>query len=53
VDEGKVSVLAPLGMALLGARAGDTVLVHAPAGIRRLKIERVLYQPESAGDLHL
>jgi regulator of nucleoside diphosphate kinase len=53
MDEGKVSVLAPLGMALLGARAGATVSVHAPAGVRRLKIERIFYQPESAGDLHL
>jgi regulator of nucleoside diphosphate kinase len=53
MDEGKVSVLAPLGIALLGARAGATVSVHAPAGVRRLKIERIFYQPESAGDLHL
>lgn len=52
-DEGKVSVLAPLGTALIGAREGSTVEFDAPGGRRRLRIEKVLYQPEGAGDLHL
>ena len=50
---GKLSVLAPLGIALLGARVGQVVEFTAPAGPRRLKVERVLYQPEGAGDFHL
>ena len=53
IDEGKVSVLAPLGMALLGARVGEVVEVKAPGGVRRFEVEEVLYQPEAAGDLHL
>jgi len=53
IDENKLSVLAPLGMALLGSRVGQIVKFDAPAGPRRLKIERILYQPESAGDFHL
>lgn len=53
IDAGKLSVLAPLGTALLGARLGQVVIVEAPAGRRRLKIEKILYQPEAAGDLHL
>ena len=53
IDENKLSVLAPLGMALLGTRVGQIVKFDAPAGQRRLKIERILYQPESAGDFHL
>jgi regulator of nucleoside diphosphate kinase len=53
INQGKLSVLAPLGTALLGMRVGQTVEVRVPAGIRRLKVERILYQPESAGDLHL
>ena len=44
-----VSVLAPLGMALLGYRTGDVIEWPVPRGIRRLKILEVLYQPESAG----
>ena len=53
IDNGKLSILAPLGTALLGTRVGDVVEFDAPAGTRRLKVERVLYQPEAAGDFHL
>ena len=53
IDEGKLSVLAPLGMALLGTKVGQVVRFEAPAGMRRLKIEKILFQPEAAGDLHL
>jgi regulator of nucleoside diphosphate kinase len=52
-DEGKVSVLAPMGTALIGAREGSVVSFDAPGGRRRLKIVKVLYQPEAAGDFHL
>ena len=53
IELGKLSVLAPLGTALLGTRVGDVVEFDAPAGSRRLKVEKVLYQPEAAGDFHL
>jgi regulator of nucleoside diphosphate kinase len=53
INAGKLSVLAPLGTALLGTRTGDVVEFDAPAGTRRLKVERVLYQPEAARDFHL
>ena len=39
---GRISVLAPLGTALLGYRAGDEVEWQMPGGLRRLRIERVL-----------
>jgi regulator of nucleoside diphosphate kinase len=52
-ERGRLSVLAPIGMALLGYRAGETVEWMVPSGVRRLKIEQVLYQPEAAGDYHL
>lgn len=53
IDAGKLSVLAPLGAALLGARVGQVVRFDTPGGPRRLRIERILYQPEAAGDFHL
>lgn len=53
VEQGKVSIVAPIGTALLGYRVGDTVEWTVPAGLRRLKISEVLYQPEAAGDFHL
>jgi regulator of nucleoside diphosphate kinase len=50
---GKISVLAPVGTAILGYRVGDMVEWPVPAGKRKLKIEEILYQPEAAGDYHL
>jgi regulator of nucleoside diphosphate kinase len=52
-DEGKISILAPLATALLGFRRGDTVEFQAPSRLRRLKVEEILYQPESSGDYDL
>lgn len=46
VFAGSISVLAPLGIALLGRRQGDTIEVRVPGRIRRLRIERVLYPPD-------
>ena len=49
VSSGHVSVLAPLGTALLGYRERDEVEWQMPGGIRRLWIERVIQpQPLSA-----
>ena len=53
LELGKLSVLAPLGTALLGSRTGEVIEFDTPGGVRRLKVERVLYQPEAAGDYHL
>lgn len=52
-DEGKISVLAPVGTGMLGYRRGDVIEWKVPSGVRRLKVEDVLYQPESAGHLNL
>ncbi|MBD0371823.1 MAG: nucleoside diphosphate kinase regulator [Pyrinomonadaceae bacterium] len=52
-DEGKISVLAPIGTAMLGYRAGSIIEWQVPSGLRRLKVEEILYQPEAAGDYNL
>ncbi len=44
-----LSVLAPIGMALLGYRTGDVIEWMVPKGLRRLKVLEVIYQPEAAG----
>lgn len=46
---GLISVLAPLGMAVLGRRVGESVAWYTPGGVRRLRVSRVLYQPEREG----
>ena len=52
-DEGKISVLAPIGTAMLGYRAGSIIEWQVPSGLRRLKVGEILYQPEAAGDYNL
>ncbi len=53
ISKNKISILAPLGMALLGYRKGDIIEWAVPSGIRKLKVEEIVYQPEAAGDYHL
>lgn len=48
-----VSILAPLGTAILGCRTGDEIRLASPTGYRTLRIQEVVYQPEAAGHLHL
>lgn len=50
---GRLCVLSPMGMALLGARVGDTVHWDGAAGPGSAQVMRLLYQPEAAGEHHL
>jgi len=52
-DQNKISILAPIGTALIGYQAGNVIEWKVPAGLRKLKVLEVLYQPEAAGDYHL
>ncbi len=47
-DQHRISVLAPLGTAVLGYRAGDAIEWVVPGRTRRVRIDSVLYQPEAA-----
>lgn len=52
--EGKISVLASLGSALIGLRVGQEINWMFPDGkTKTLKIIDVLYQPEANRDWHL
>jgi regulator of nucleoside diphosphate kinase len=50
---GRVSILAPVGLALLGARQGAQVECPTPNGTRRVVVERISFQPEANGKYHL
>ncbi|NWA27257.1 nucleoside diphosphate kinase regulator [Pseudomonas gingeri] len=53
-DEGRISILAPVGSALLGLQVGQHIDWPAPGGkILKLNLLEVEYQPEAAGDFHL
>lgn len=49
----RLSVAGPCGAAVLGRRVGDVVTWQLGAKRRQYRVERVLYQPEAAGDFHL
>jgi regulator of nucleoside diphosphate kinase len=50
-DTGFISVLSPMGAALIGRRVGERVRSALPAGQEReLVIETLLFQPEASGD---
>ena len=51
VGDDRLSVLAPIGTAILGRRMGDVVECSVPAGVRKLEIEEV--QEISRAPMHL
>jgi regulator of nucleoside diphosphate kinase len=54
IDQSLISILAPVGQAVLGLKVGDVIEWPLPkARLARLRIVEVLYQPEAAGDFHL
>jgi len=52
-SQNRISVMAPIGTAILGYKEGNTIEWHVPNGVERIKILKILYQPESSGDSDL
>jgi regulator of nucleoside diphosphate kinase len=46
----QISVLAPIGSALLGLRVGQSIEWRVPSGTKRVRVVEVRYQPEASGD---
>jgi regulator of nucleoside diphosphate kinase len=52
LSERRISVLSPVGRALLGRRVGDVAPLDVPGGAeRRIRIVELHYQPEASGEL--
>ena len=49
-SQGKISILAPIGTAMLGYKTGDTFEWDTPGGKRIIRVKEILYQPEASGD---
>nr|HPG72407.1 GreA/GreB family elongation factor [Syntrophales bacterium] len=49
IEENRISVLSAIGTALIGYRVGDVIEWKVPSGLKRLKVEGILYQPEASG----
>ena len=52
-EKKKVSLLAPIGVALLGRHTGEEISYEAPGGSERILIKKILYQPEAAKEYSL
>ena len=53
-EQSRISVLSPVGRALLGARVGDVIRVLVPAhGEREFVVVELTYQPEANGRFDL
>lgn len=50
---GKLSVCSGVGTAILGVKEGDAFDWRMPDRTRHIRIGKVLYQPEAAGNFHL
>lgn len=49
----RVSVLAPIGSAMLGLSVGDSIDWPVPrGGSMTVRVMEILYQPEASGELH-
>ncbi|HOW54174.1 MAG TPA: nucleoside diphosphate kinase regulator [Syntrophorhabdaceae bacterium] len=51
--EKTISILAPVGTALIGYREGDAIEWRVPAGTKKFKIIEIIYQPERLGNYDL
>jgi regulator of nucleoside diphosphate kinase len=52
-SRGRVSVLAPIGAALLGLRVGQAIEWPVPSGTKRIRVVEIRYQPEACGHFEL
>ncbi len=53
VKEKKISIFSPIATALIGYQVGDEVEWIVPAGLTKIRIDEIIYQPEASGDYNL
>jgi regulator of nucleoside diphosphate kinase len=53
IEDNKLSVLSPIGTAILGHSEGESIKCQVPSGETDVHIKKVIYQPEAAGDYNL
>lgn len=53
IKENKISIFSPIATALIGYRVKDEIEWIVPAGLTKIRIDEIIYQPEAAGDYDL
>jgi len=49
VKKNNVSILSPIGAALIGHEVGDIVACEFPSGFFQIMVDKIIYQPEASG----
>lgn len=53
LKENKISIFSPIATALIGYKINDEIEWIVPAGLARIRIDEIIYQPEAAGEYSL
>lgn len=46
-SKGDASIFSPLGRALIGCKEGNIIYFNAPSGRRKIKLNKIIYHPET------
>ena len=52
IKENKISIFSPIATALIGYSVEDEIEWIVPAGLTKIRIDEIIYQPEAAGDFN-
>ena len=53
VKENTISIFSPIATALIGYKVNEEIEWIVPAGLTRIRVDEIIYQPEAAGDFNL
>jgi len=53
VRQNRISIFSPIATALIGYKVSDEIEWIVPAGLTKIRIDEIIYQPEAAGDYEL
>ena len=53
LKENKISIFSPIATALIGYKVADEIEWIVPAGLTKIRVDEIIYQPEAAGNYNL
>ena len=53
LKDNKISIFSPIATALIGYKVKDEIEWIVPAGLTKIRIDNIIYQPEASGNFNL
>ncbi len=53
LKDNKISIFSPIATALIGYKIKDEIEWIVPAGLTKIRIDKIIYQPEASGNFNL